>query len=104
VANAVVDFDGQGAVATKLPAVGSFLNLVAFRVTISGTTTSEDIVIPGLNTIQGHIVQVLDSNGDSVTTDIRVTRSGNTLTLANGGATFNLDAASQVIYIIAWGI
>jgi hypothetical protein len=76
--------------------------VVAFKVTISGTTTTESIKIPGLSAIHGAIVQVLDSGNNVVTTDADVTWSGNSLTIADG-STFNLDAASQAIYAIVWG-
>jgi hypothetical protein len=95
-------YDGRG-VARPLQNIGQFAPVVAFKVTISGTTTSEAIKVPGLSSIHGAIVQVLDSSDGVATTDAIITWSGNTLTIADGGATFNLDAAGHKIYVIVWG-
>lgn len=100
-ANTVVGFDNNSP-PKLLEVIGSFPSASVIKVTISGTTTTEDIVIPGLSTIRGAVVQALDSGNRVVTTDIDVTWSGNVLTLADGG-TFNLDASDQVIYALVWG-
>lgn len=94
-------WDGQAI--RPLPSVGHFIPMVAMKVTISGTTTSEAITIPQLTTIKGVIVQVLDSGNNVATTDADITWSGNVLTIADG-STFNLDAAGHAIYILAWGL
>jgi hypothetical protein len=95
-------YDGRG-VARPLQNIGQFAPLVAFKVTISGTVTSQAIKVPGLSAIHGVIVQVIDTNGDVATADADISWSGNTLTIADGGATFNLDASGHSIYVIAWG-
>lgn len=100
-ANSVVGFDGNSP-PKLLPAIGSYLPVIAFKVTISGTTTTENIPFPFLSTIKGAIIQVLDSGDNVATTDIDVTWSGNILTLADG-ATFNLDASGHNIYGVVWG-
>jgi len=98
---AALGFDGTSP-PKMVPALGSFVPACLFSATVSGTTTSEAVTFPNLVTIKGAIIQVLDSGNNSVTTDIDVTWSGNILTLADG-STFNLDAASQVIYGVVWG-
>ena len=100
-ANTVVGFDGKTP-ANLMPSLGSVCPIIPFSVTITGTTTSEDVTFPNIGVIKGVIVQVLDSGNNVVTTDIDVTWSGNVLTLANG-STFDLDASSQVIYGVVWG-
>lgn len=100
-AYAITSFDGR-AIPALIPTLGSFLPVVGFKVTISGTTTSEAIKIPNLGIIYGAIVQVIDTNGRVATSDIAVSWSGNTLTLADGSS-FNLDAAGHSIYVVAWG-
>jgi hypothetical protein len=100
-AYAITGFNGR-APDRLVEVIGTMVPLVLAKVTISGTTTSEAVVITQLATIRGAIVQVLDSGDRVATSDIDVTWSGNTLTLADGG-TFNLDAAGQSIYIAVWG-
>lgn len=100
-ANAVTQWDGKTG-KSPLPAIGQFIPVVAAKVTISGTTTSEAIAFPTFSTIRGVMVQVLDSGNNVATTDIDVTWSGSTVTLADG-TTFNLDAAGHTIYILVWG-
>lgn len=100
-ANVVVGFDNRTP-PKLLEVIGSFPSASVIKVTISGTTTSEDIAIPGLSTIHGAIVTVLDSGDRAATSDIDVTWSGNVLTLADGGS-FNLDATGHAIYALVWG-
>lgn len=100
-ANTVVGFDGNSP-PKLLEVIGSFPSASVIKVTISGTTTSEDVVIPSLSTIRGAVVMVLDSGNNVATSDIDVTWSGNTLTLADG-ASFNLDASGHAIYAVVWG-
>ncbi|MFQ5641791.1 MAG: hypothetical protein ACE5IR_27770 [bacterium] len=100
-ANTVVGFDGNSP-PKLLEVIGSFPSASVIKVTISGTTTSEDVVIPSLSTIRGAVVTVLDSGNNVATSDIDVTWSGNTLTLADG-ASFNLDASGHAIYAVVWG-
>lgn len=100
-ANAVTGFNGA-APAGLLPAIGAFMPIIMFKVTISGTTTSEAITFAGLAAIHGAIIQVLDSGNNVATTDVDVTWSGNVLTLADG-STFNLDASGHNIYGVVWG-
>ena len=100
-ANAVTQWDGKVG-KNPLPAIGSFLPVIACKVTISGTTTSEAITVPALTTIRGAHVQVRDTNDKAATSDIAVTWSGNVLTLADGSS-FNLDASGHKIYVLVWG-
>lgn len=100
-ANTVTQWDGKTG-KSPLPAIGQFLPVVAAKVTISGTTTSEAITFPAFSSIRGVIVQVLDIGNNVATTDIDVTWSGNTVTLADG-STFNLDASGHTIYMVVWG-
>lgn len=100
-AHAVTSWDGRTG-PRPVEATGSMLPLVLGLVTVSGTTTSEAVVFPQLTNIKGALVQVLDSGNNVATSDIDVTWSGNTLTLADG-STFNLDAAGHNIYVAVWG-
>lgn len=100
-AHAVTQWDGKTG-KSPLPAIGQFLPVVAAKVTISVTTTSEAITFPAFSTIRGVIVQVLDSGNNVATTDIDVTWTGSTITLANG-STFDLDASGHAIYLLVWG-
>lgn len=82
--------------------VGQFASASVVKVTSPGTT-SIAVTIPGLNTINGQIVQVLNSGnnvkGGAVGPDITV--SGNVMTIADG-SNFSL-ANTDTIYIMAWG-
>ncbi len=99
--NVVVGFDGKTP-PKLLEVIGSFPSASVIKVTISGTTTSEDVVVPGLSKILGVLITVLDSGDRVATSDIDVTWSRNVLTLADGG-TFNLDATGHAIYALVWG-
>lgn len=100
-ANSVTGFDGLTP-PKLLPAVGSFCPFVPFKMTVSGTTTSEAVTFSNIGTIRGAMIQALSSGNNVVTTDADVTWSGNVLTIADG-STFNLDESGQVIYGAVWG-
>lgn len=100
-ANIVTGWDGKTPPGLA-PSIGSYVPIILFKVTISGTTTSEDLTFAGLSVIHGAIIQVLDSGNNVATTDADVTWSGNVLTLADG-STFNLDASGHNIYGVVWG-
>src|SRR5574341_282968 len=100
-ANTVTGFNNRTP-AGLVEIVGTFAPVIAFRATVSGTTTTEGLVFPGLALIRGAVVQVLDSGNNVATTDADITWSGNTLTIADG-STFNLDASGHVIYGFVWG-
>lgn len=84
-----------------LVAIGSLVPVVVFTVTTLGTTTV-DIVVAGLSKVTAAIVQITDSGGNVVTSDVDITYSGNTITIADGSS-FSL-ADTYVATIIAWGV
>lgn len=87
-------------VGTLVEMVGVFGDVGHYKITSPGTTTV-DVVLPGMTTIKGAIVQILDSGNRVATSDADITWSGNTMTIADGG-TFTL-ADTQTIYVLAWG-
>jgi hypothetical protein len=101
-ANTILSHDGKFVAAVQALAVGSALPIVAFTVSVTGTTTSEDITVQGLRVVRGVILQVRDTGNNVVTSDVDVTFSGNVITIADG-ASFNLDATAVTIDVIAWG-
>ena len=84
-----------------LVAVGSLVPMVAFTATTLGTTTV-DLVVAGLSKVTAAIIQITDSGGNVVTSDVDITYSGNTITIADGSS-FSL-ADTYVATIIAWGV
>lgn len=100
----VTAFDNATTVALNVPTIGSFTPSSMVKAVVSGTTTSETITFPNISVISGWIVQArTDSTGADATADLKATVSGNVMTLSDGAATFNLDAAGQTLYIIVWG-
>lgn len=106
-ANTTVGFDGVSR-AGPAPAEGSYVPMIPFKCTISGTTTSESITFPQLSSIQGVVILPLGANGVTAFGDSDgalgplVTWSGNVLTIADG-TDYNLDQTSSIIYGIVWG-
>lgn len=80
--------------------LGIHTNLSVAKVTAPGTATVT-IPMPGLRTVKGAIVQVLDSGNRVVTSDADVTFSGGNVVVADGG-TFSL-ADTYIIHVFAWG-
>lgn len=81
--------------------IGSLVPVVVFTATTLGTTTV-DLVVAGLSKVTAAIVQITDSGGNVVTSDVDITFDGNTITLADGSS-FSL-ADTYIATIIAWGI
>ena len=101
-ANTVTGYDGKSP--PKLArAIGSVTPMIPFSVTVSGTTTSEAVTFSQLTTIRGWVVQNIDTSDEVSTADATVTASGNVLTIADGGSTFDLDASGNTIYGFVWG-
>jgi hypothetical protein len=80
--------------------IGSYGPFSLIKITSPGTT-SVAVRVPGMNKIDGAIVQVLTSGNNVATSDADVTWSGDTLTIADGSS-FSL-ADTQTIYALVWG-
>jgi hypothetical protein len=104
-ANTTVGFDGVNR-AQLAPAIGSYVPIIPFKCTPSGTTTSEAITFSQLTTIVGVVIFPLGAAGVSGISDggigPTVTFTGNVLTIADG-TDFDLDQSSSIIYGIVWG-
>lgn len=76
---------------------------VGGRLTTSAAQASANTIViaTGLGTIQGAIVQVVDSGNNVVTSDADVTFSAGNLTVADG-STYN-TVAGQIVNWLVWG-
>jgi len=106
-ANTTVGVDGVKR-ANCVEVVGSFVPLIPFKCTISGTTTTESITFSQLTSIEGVVILPLGASGVTAFGDADgalgplVTWTGNVLTIADG-TDYNLDQTSSIIYGIVWG-
>ena len=103
-ANTVVGIDG-GSLARLVPVIGKFTQLAVAEIDVSGTSTSETVTFPQLQTILGVLgLTVRTKSTGAIRTNIGLTAtwSGNVLTLGESGA-FDIDADECLIDVLVWG-
>ena len=97
----VVGFDGKSPPGL-MPAIGSYTPMIPFKLTATGTTTTEAVTFSQLRTIKGFIAQAVTNGVVTAAAQIAISASGNVLTIADGTG-FDLDASGMVVYGFVWG-
>ena len=103
-ANTVVGWDG-GSSANLVRVIGKFTTLAVAEIDVSGTSTSETVTFPQLQTILGIIgLTVRTKSSGAIRTNVAMsaTWSGNVLTLGETGG-FDIDADECLIDVLVWG-
>lgn len=84
---------------------GSAAAMVSGTHTITGGEAAANTLTidTGLSSITTHIVQILDSGNNVVTSDADITKSGGNLTVADG-ATYNTTSGYKIHWIVVGAI